>query len=125
MKVFIQNNSMIPVYEQIASQIKRSILDGDLHEGDLLPSVRSLAKELKISALTVKKAYDFLDNEGFINTVHGKGSYVLAINSEAKKEDLLYQIEMELDALVKKAHISGISNDEINELLQIVIEQNI
>ena len=90
MKIIINHSSMIPIYEQIVEQVKALIRNGKLKENDNLPSVRSLAKELKISALTVKKAYDSLENEGFTVTIHGKGTFVLAVNKdlleEAKKE---------------------------------------
>ena len=82
MKIIIQSTSMTPIYEQIVDQIKTMIQKGELKENDMLPSVRSLAKELKISALTVKKAYDHLEEEGFTITVHGKGTFVLAINQD-------------------------------------------
>ena len=80
MKIIINNSSMTPIYEQVVEQIKAMILSEELEEGDILPSVRSLSKELKISALTVKKAYDNLEAEGFAVTVHGKGTYVAGLN---------------------------------------------
>lgn len=76
MKLIINHSSQQPIYEQIAEQIKASVLNGAVREGEMLPSVRSLSKDLKISALTVKKAYDALEHEGFVNTVHGKGSFI-------------------------------------------------
>ena len=86
MKIIINHSSMVPIYEQIVDQIKTLIRDGKLKENDNLPSVRSLAKELKISALTVKKAYDNLEAEGFTVTIHGKGTYVAAANAEKEKQ---------------------------------------
>ena len=91
MKIVIHNSSMQPIYEQIVDQIKCGIMNGDLSSGENLPSVRSLAKELRVSALTVKKSYDVLEQEGFVVTVHGKGSYVASANQnllleEKKKE---------------------------------------
>ena len=83
MKIIINSSSMVPIYEQIMDQIKSLITGGDLKQNDALPSVRTLAKELKISALTVKKAYDNLEQEGFTVTIHGKGTYVAASNKEA------------------------------------------
>ena len=80
MKIIINHSSMQPIYEQITDQIKAMIIDGTLKEEEMLPSVRTLAKELKISALTVKKAYDFLEEEGFVVTVHGKGSFIAKNN---------------------------------------------
>ena len=82
MHIIINSSLMVPIYEQIMEQIKTQIRDGSLRENDSLPSVRALSKELKISALTVKKAYDHLESEGFAVTVHGKGTYVAAANPE-------------------------------------------
>lgn len=82
MKLIINNSSMQPIYEQIVSQVKKEIMRGELQEGEMLPSVRTLAKDLKVSALTVKKAYDALDAEGFVVTVHGKGSFVTLASQE-------------------------------------------
>ena len=93
MKIIIQHNSMVPIYEQLVNQIKSLILEESLQENEPLPSVRVLAKEIKASALTVKKAYDLLEQEGFIATVHGKGSFVLAVNRHAKREILLYSTQ--------------------------------
>ena len=91
---------MIPIYEQIADQIKRLIRNGELKENDSLPSVRALSKELKISALTVKKAYDSLESEGFTVTVHGKGTYVTAANMELLLEEQKKELEAELEQAV-------------------------
>ena len=82
MKLIINNSSMVPIYEQLVDQIKLLIRSGELRENDILPSVRALSKELKISALTVKKSYDTLESEGFTVTVHGKGRYVKAVNTD-------------------------------------------
>ena len=87
MKVIINTSLMVPIYEQIVDQMKTFIRNGELRENDILPSVRSLSKELKISALTVKKAYDNLEEEGFTVTVHGKGTYVAAANPELLLEE--------------------------------------
>ena len=97
MKIIIQHNSMVPIYEQLVNQIKSLILEESLKENEPLPSVRVLAKEIKASALTVKKAYDLLEQEGFITTIHGKGSFVLAVNRHAKRENLLYSTQEELE----------------------------
>ena len=85
MKLIINNSSMQPIYEQICTQIKNKILSGELKQEEMLPSVRTFAKELRVSALTVKKAYDALEQEGFIVTVHGKGSFVSGVNQELRK----------------------------------------
>ena len=87
MKLIINHSSMQPIYEQIMEQIKSKVMHGELKEDTALPSVRVLAKELKVSALTVKKAYDALEEEGFVNTVHGKGSFVAFANQEMLLEE--------------------------------------
>ena len=105
MKIIINNSSMVPIYEQIMDQIKAQITAGDLKENDVLPSVRTLAKELKISALTVKKAYDNLEEEGYTVTVHGKGTYVAAANTERMREE---QLRQTLTMLFRKAAGAGL-----------------
>ena len=97
MKIIINSSSMVPIYEQIMDQIKAKITAGDLKENDALPSVRTLAKELKISALTVKKAYDNLEQEGYTVTVHGKGTYVAAANTERMKEEQRREVEENIE----------------------------
>ncbi|CZQ93740.1 GntR family transcriptional regulator [Trichococcus ilyis] len=123
MKVMIQHNSMVPIYEQLVNQIKSLILEGSLQENASLPSVRVLAKEIKASALTVKKAYDLLEQEGFIATVHGKGSFVLAVNRHAKRENLLYSTQAELEQVIKKARQAGISITELADLVAVILEE--
>lgn len=124
MKIIINTTSMVPIYEQVMDQIKNEIMEGTLTGGDLLPSVRGLSKELKISALTVKKAYDSLEAEGFVNTVHGKGTYVSFSGSEAMQEERLKDIEMLMDFAVQKGRAYGLSDDELREVLEIVLEDN-
>lgn len=106
----------------IVNQIKKQINDHILQENDPLPSVRLLSKELRISALTVKKAYDTLDEEGLTKTIHGKGTFVLAVNKdlleEAKKE-----IEEYLEKALQKAKQSGVSHKEVKELLELLMEE--
>ena len=102
MKIIINHSSMIPIYEQIVEQVKALIRNGKLKENDNLPSVRSLAKELKISALTVKKAYDSLENEGFTVTIHGKGTYVTATNTELLLEEQKKELESDLERVIQK-----------------------
>ncbi len=123
MNLIIQHNSRIPIYEQIVDQIKKQILNEKLTAESALPSVRLLAKDLRISALTVKKAYDQLESEGFIETVHGKGSFVLAVNATAKKEEQLYQTQLALEKVIKKAYQSGITKKEIKAIIHLVIEE--
>lgn len=102
MRIIINNSLMIPIYEQIVDQIKTQIRNGELKENDNLPSVRGLSKELKISALTVKKAYDTLETEGFVITVHGKGTYVAATNKERLLEEQRKEVDMDLERAIQK-----------------------
>ena len=123
MHIIINNSSMIPLYEQIMDQIKAAIVSGELVENTALPSVRVLSRELKISALTVKKAYDFLEEEGFTITVHGKGTDVAATNQELLKEEHRKELEANLEQAVEKGRRSGISDEEIRELFEIIMEE--
>ena len=122
MKIIINNNSQQPIYEQLVEQVKALIIGGVLSEHQILPSVRTLSKELKISALTVKKAYDRLEGEGFVTTVHGKGSFVAGANQELLKEEQRKEVEADLEAAVRKARTSGMDDDEIRELFQLIME---
>ena len=123
MKIIINNSIMVPIYEQIADQIKAQIRKGELKENDILPSVRALSRELKISALTVKKAYDFLESEGFTVTVHGKGTYVAAANTELLLEEQKKEVEDDLEAAIQKGRRCGISDEEIRTLFEIIMEE--
>ena len=123
MRIIINHSSMIPIYEQIVDQIKKQINNHTLKENDALPSVRSLAKELQISALTVKKAYDFLENEGLTKTIHGKGTFVLAVNKEFFLEEAKKEIEEYLEKALQKAKQSGVSHKEVKELLELLMEE--
>ena len=122
MKIIINTSSMVPIYEQIVDQIKTLIRNKELKENDILPSVRSLAKELKISALTVKKAYDNLESEGFTITVHGKGTYVAATNSELLLEEQKKELEADLEQTIQKGRRCGIRDEEIKELFELILE---
>ena len=122
MKIIINNSSMQPIYEQIVSQIKSAIMCGELKEEQALPSVRTLSKELKVSALTVKKAYDSLDEEGFIVTVHGKGSFVNCANQNLMLEEKKKEVEADLEMAIRKGRSCGMNNQELLELFQIVLE---
>jgi len=122
MKIIINTSSMVPIYEQIVDQIKTLIRNKELKENDILPSVRSLAKELKISALTVKKAYDNLESEGFTTTVHGKGTYVAATNSELLLEEQKKELEADLEQAIQKGRRCGIRDEEIKELFELILE---
>ena len=122
MKIIINSSSMVPIYEQIMDQIKAQITAGDLRENDILPSVRTLAKELKISALTVKKAYDNLERDGFTVTVHGKGTYVAAANTERMLEEQRREVEEGLEKAVEKGRRCGMNDEEIRELFELIME---
>lgn len=122
MNLIINNSSMQPIYEQIVSQVKARIMNGELKEEAMLPSVRSLAKELKVSALTVKKAYDALEEEGFIITVHGKGSFVTLANQVLMLEEKKKEVEADLEMAIRKGRSCGLSDQELMELFQIVLE---
>ena len=123
MKLIINNSSMQPIYEQIVSQIKNKIVSGAMREEEMLPSVRTLAKELKVSALTVKKAYDTLEQDGFIVTVHGKGSFVAGVNVGLRQEEQKKEIEHEMEEVVRKAKTYGMTNEELTDLFQLVLEE--
>ena len=122
MKIIINNTSQQPIYDQIVEQVKSLIIGGELQEHQMLPSVRSLSKELKISALTVKKAYDRLEEEGFVTTAHGKGSFVASTNQELLMEEQRKEVEADMEAVIRKARTSGMEDDEIRELFQLIME---
>ena len=122
MKIIINTSLMVPIYEQIVDQIKMLIRNGELKENDSLPSVRTLPKELKISALTVKKAYDNLENEGFTVTVHGKGTYVAAVNTELLLEEQKKELEADLEQAIQKGRRCGISDEDIKSLFELILE---
>ena len=123
MNIIINSSLMVPIYEQIVDQIKKMIRNGNLKENDNLPSVRSLSKDLKISALTVKKAYDSLEEEGFTITVHGKGTYVAAANAELLLEEQKKELEADLELAVLKGRRFGISDEDIRSLFELVLEE--
>lgn len=123
MKLIINHSSMQPIYEQILGQIKELIIHGELLEGTALPSVRTLAKELRVSALTVKKSYDALEQEGFIITVHGKGSYVSSANQEQLLEEKRREVEAELETAIRKGKSCGMNEQELTELFHMILEE--
>jgi len=122
MNIIINNSSMQPIYEQVVEQIKAAIMKEDLKKDEILPSVRSLSKDLRISALTVKKAYDMLEQDGFIVTVHGKGSFVAGVNVGLRQEEQRKEIEQELEGVIRKGRSYGMSSTELNELFQLILE---
>lgn len=123
MKIIISNSSKDPIYEQIASQIKGMIIRGELDQGEGLPSIRGLARDLQISVITTKRAYDELEKEGFIETMQGKGSFVAMQNKELMKEKKLKIIEEKLVEVVKESNHMEITYEEINEMLKILFEE--
>ncbi len=120
MNLNISNSSGQPIYEQIIAQIKNLILSGELQEGHALPSMRLLAKELRISVITTKRAYEELEREGFIFSVTGKGSFVAPQNVNLIREQHLREIESQMQAIVEKAGYCGLSLEELIEILTLV-----
>ena len=123
MDIIISNSSNIPLYEQVKEQIKNKIVSNELKTGELLPSIRSLAKDLRISVITTKNAYEELEREGYVETIPGKGTYVANKNKELIKEEQLQKIEGLIDTAVSIAKISDISKEEIREMLDILFEE--
>lgn len=124
MHIIINTSSMVPIYEQIMDQIKTAIIAGELQEGENLPSVRGMSKELKISALTVKKAYDNLEQEGFTVTAHGKGTFVASVNPELRQEEFRKEVEEELEQTVSKAFRHGLETEEIRSLFELIMQEH-
>ncbi len=122
MKIIISNSDSRPIYEQITAQIKNLIISGELKAGDTLPSMRFLAKELRISVITTKRAYEELERDGFIETVAGKGSFVAGMNTEFIREEHLRIAEEHLQKAVEAAKSAGISKDELAETLEMLYE---
>lgn len=120
MDIIISNSAGKPIYEQITSQIKEMIMNGTLKEGDALPSMRNLAKQLRISIITTKRAYEELEHDGFIESFTGKGSFVSRQNYELMKEEGLKQIEEYLTLAAEKAKICGVEIQELTELLTMI-----
>ncbi|MCI5530439.1 MAG: GntR family transcriptional regulator [Blautia sp.] len=123
MKIIINHSSMQPIYEQVVDQIKALIIDGTLKEQEPLPSVRVLSRELRISALTVKKAYDCLEEEGFVITVHGKGSFIANANQGLLMEERKKEVETELEQVLRKGRSYGLTDEELRELFDIIMEE--
>lgn len=120
MNIIISNSSNKPIYEQITEQIKNKIVSNELKTGELLPSIRTLAKDLRISVITTKNAYDELEKEGFVETVPGKGTYVANKNVELIKEEQLAKIQDLLYTAVQLAKLSKISEQEVKNMLDIL-----
>ena len=114
---------MVPIYEQLMEQIKSDIIQSELKEGEALPSVRTLAGELRISALTVKKAYDKLEEEGFVTTVHGKGTYLSASDKQLALEARQKAIEDDFDKVIDRALSMGMKKEEISEVVKLILDE--
>lgn len=125
MNIILSNSSTLPIYEQIKVAIKQAIFSNELKEEEMLPSVRAMANELKISFLTVKRAYDELEQEGYIKTLPGKGSYVAPKNLELIKEEKLKEIQCYIEKIYDISKISNIPEEEIKELFKMIFEEEI
>ena len=123
MRIIINNRSMEPIYEQLISQIKSGIISGEIADGEVLPSVRTMSADLRISALTVKKAYDRLEDEGFVTTVHGKGTFVNTADRQMAAEARRKAVEDDFAAAVQRAKAAGLDDDEIRAALEIILEE--
>ena len=123
MQIILNNASMIPIYEQLVDQIKNQIIKGKLQETELLPSVRTLSATLKISSLTVKKAYDKLEEDGFVVTIHGKGTYVAATDRALAVEARRKAVEDDFAKALEKARAVGMSVEEIRQMIDILLEE--
>lgn len=123
MNIIINNSSMQPIYEQIVGQVKEQIMNGTLKQDAALPSVRTLSKDLRISALTVKKAYDALEQEGFVITVHGKGSFVAGVNPQIAIEEGRKEVEKALESAIRMGKSRGMTVEEMQELFSLIIEE--
>jgi len=120
MQILISNSSGQPIYEQIVNQVRNLIISGELQEGDALPSMRLLAKELRISVITTKRAYEELEKEGFIDSVGGKGTFVAAQNAEFLREKRMKVVEEKLAQAVDEARTLGVGCDQLSEMLRLL-----
>jgi GntR family transcriptional regulator len=123
MRIILRNTDKAPIYEQIKEQIKEAILSDELKEGETLPSIRQLARDLQISVITTTRAYSDLEKEGFIALQQGKGCFVLPKNSEIVREQLLRKIEDNFSAAVNTARIAKLSREEIIAMLEFILEE--
>lgn len=123
MRIVISNSSGVPIYEQIKEQIKNAILSGDVSEGELLPSIRQLAKDLKISVITTTRAYGDLEQEGFVANVQGKGCYVLPKNTEMVREQLLRDIEGSFAEAINCGKIAKITKSELQSIFDAMLKE--
>ena len=124
MNIIISNMAGIPIYEQIKEQVKAAIFSGEVKEGELLPSIRQLARDLKISVITTTRAYSDLEQEGFVVTVQGKGCYVQPQNTDLIREQKLREIEDNLSAAITSAKLIKIPNDELKQMLDVMLKED-
>ena len=124
MELYISNSGQEPIYAQITRQIKAKILNGELQQGDALPSIRLLAKELRISVITTKRAYEDLEADGFITTMPGRGGFVAPQNPALHREESLKQMEEHLQHAIDAARRGGITKDEVRETLDLLWEES-
>ena len=124
MLILIDNRSGAPIYDQIFTQIKGHILSGELKPDEALPSIRALAKDLRISVITTKRAYEELERSGFIYTIPGKGSFVSAKNTELMREEHLKQMEAHMTAVRSLAQLTGLSREEVQEMWSLIWEES-
>jgi GntR family transcriptional regulator len=124
LNIIISNSSDIPIYQQLKNQIKEAILSGEIRDGELLPSIRNLANETRVSVLTTRRAYDELEAEGFIKTVHGKGSFAASGNLELLKEARLKQVEEKLIEAYNIGRAIGVSKEDMRTMMDILFEEN-
>jgi GntR family transcriptional regulator len=122
LKIIVSNRSGVAIYEQIKEQIKAAIFSGELREDDILPSIRGLARDLKISVITTTRAYSDLEQEGFVVNMQGKGCYVLPRNTELARENALHKIEDGLNAAIAAAKAENMSKDEVIERINLLWE---
>ncbi|MDO4718290.1 MAG: GntR family transcriptional regulator [Propionibacteriaceae bacterium] len=122
LSIVLSNTSGVPIYEQIKQQLKAGILRGDLAEGQALPSIRGLARDLQVSVITTTRAYSDLAAEGFVTNVPGKGSYVLPRDSRLVREQVLREIEDAFAAGIRQARLGGVAADELHALLDAILE---
>ena len=123
MQLYIDNRSGAPIYDQIYSQIKDAILSGQVTEGEALPSIRALAKDLRISVITTKRAYDELENEGFIYTLHGKGCFVAERSTELLREENLRKIESHMQEIRRLANACRLTEQELDDMWRLQKEE--
>ena len=125
MEIVLSNSSELPIYQQVAGQVRAQVMDGTLRAGERLPSIRALATQLRVSAITTKRAYQDLEAQGLIHTVPGKGCFVSGENLELLREERLRMVECSLARAVDDARAAGIGDDELREMLDIQLEEEL